>query len=158
MNGEKQSKSEFPTPVVTRYTVQIPHGNNFVKRIRTLLCYWMHPRIAKSNIIVAIDKKKGSEDKEVYVVEFRRSIESENVVTELAVLDPPLKPATHEELLAFGKKHKDISCHGPVMQLGSSLKSRVIGRVVSGFCKNHVGRVLDEGPWSAGYGFLAVRA
>lgn len=157
-----QFKSEFSEPTITSYTITIRHGETFAQRIKRLACNWLHPWITEKNTPVTVDKKKGVEKKEVFTVHFNREIESDDAVAAMATLDPPLKPAVHEDLIAFGTDHKEVQREFPVVQLGSSWEHPGYGRVVSTLHRDDSVRGLDLDDWR-GEGrsrcrFLAVRA
>ena len=158
----KPEKPTFPPPTITLYSIAIRHRDNFAQRIQKLACNWLHPWITAENTPVVVDKKKGVEKKEVFVVHLNRSIGSDDAVAALAALDPPLKPAVHEDLIAFGTDHKEVQREFPIVQLGSSWVHPDYGRVVSYLGRHDSDRVLSlrvwHGEWHAACRFLAVRA
>ena len=152
---------QIPEPKVTSYWIAIRHGDNFAKRLKTLACDWGNEWITEKNTPVRVNKAKGTEKKEVFVIHFDRRIEtSEEVVEAMAALG--YKPADHEDLLAFGTDHPDAQREYPIVQLGSSWGRPGGGRVVSCLDGGGSGRGLGlniwRGGWDSDCGFLAVRA
>ncbi|MBI2039244.1 MAG: hypothetical protein HYT22_03130 [Candidatus Niyogibacteria bacterium] len=104
-------------------------------------------------------KGEGSANVEIQLVHFNRVMESETVIRELDTMG--LRPATLEELLAFGAKYPDIQREFPIVALGS------VWRYASGFrsvpflgrsgAQRHLGLGWFEVRWDENYRFAAVR-
>jgi hypothetical protein len=84
---------------------------------------------------------------------FHESIESQNAVSEMEFLS--LRPATLQELLAFGKTYPGEQVRGPIAALGSSTNHRVPVLSYENY-KRALILATWEGPWQEGARFLAI--
>lgn len=157
---QKPEKPTFPPPTVATYKVKVHHGETHDKRVKAGKYDWVNDWIGQKNTPVVVDKAKGTEDKEVFLLHFNRYMTSEQIVEAMAV--EGYKPAEHEDLLAFGADHPGVQREFPIVQLGSVWVHPDDGRVVSfldGYGSERYLRLSDwDGEWHGGYRFLAVRA
>ncbi|MEK7520415.1 MAG: hypothetical protein AAB581_04220 [Patescibacteria group bacterium] len=116
---------------------------------------WVNDDITAEHFPV---KGKGAAELAVELVHFDRSISSGDAVKEMEKMG--LRPATHEELLAFGAKYPDIQREFPIVALGSS--AQIHGRRFVLFLFRYGSeRFLSlfwwDSFWGADYRFLGVR-
>jgi hypothetical protein len=61
----------------------------------------------------------GRVDLQIILIYFNRYMSNENVLREMDMMVPPLRPATLPELLAFGRTYPDRQCYMNILALGS---------------------------------------
>ncbi len=116
---------------------------------------WVNPEITEANFPKT---RTGSISLNAELLHFNRTISSENALKEMEKLG--FRPATIEELLAFGAKYPELQRQFPIVALGSSC---VLGGDRRVPCLDEVGsgRDLDlywfEDVWYGRYRFLVVR-
>lgn len=105
-------------------------------------------------------KRKGMKELAVKLVHFNnRFISSDDAVKEMDNMG--LRPATHEELLAFGAKYSDMRHKFPIVALGSL--AQVEGGDPRALCldrggsKRGISLIWYAFDWDDKYRFLAVR-
>ncbi len=116
---------------------------------------WMNDDITAERFPI---KGEGIKELVPELIHFNRSISSDNALAELDKMG--LRPATIEELLAFGETFPEMQCKFPIIALGSVC--RVVGnRRVPYLDEDASERNLDllwfGGDWNADCRFLAVR-
>ncbi|MDO8493233.1 MAG: hypothetical protein Q7S19_01675 [bacterium] len=101
-------------------------------------------------------KGEGKVARKAYLVHFDHGISSENAIKELDKQGK--RPATIEELLAFGAKYPEIQRKFPVVALGSSAKvdgDRSVAYLDRYGSARRLHLVWWDGDWNANYRFLA---
>jgi hypothetical protein len=142
-------------PVDSSYPITIDHSLTLNQMIALGKYDWVNPDITADRFPI---KGEGKKKKVVELVHFNRDISSENAVKELKKMG--LRPATIEELLAFGAKYPEIQRKFLVISLGSSCE---LGGRRSVACLRRLGsgRGLNlsfwDGVWGGHYRFLGVR-
>ena len=170
MNNSVQSRDEFrkanglpslqlPTPehvvLPDEFQFIVDYGMDLAMMISVGRYDWVNRDITTDRFPLNGSGKTKVDAKLVY---FGYNISSENVVKELD--KKGFRPATIEELLAFGVTNPEIQRQFPVVALGSVCK--VDGdRVVACLFRSVSGRSLDLGLWHGDwldyFRFLAVR-
>jgi hypothetical protein len=108
-------------------------------------------------------KGSGTVEYEAVLINLGRPADSQEVKSEMAKRG--LRPATIEELLAFGEAYPEVQEEFPVTELGSSyvdvFDARQVATLRSDVPYDHLTRDLDRdwdsGDWNPGVHFLAVR-
>lgn len=144
------------TATTPLYVVAVNYDLSLAAMIRVGQYDWVNSDITSEHFSV---KGKGTKEVALELVHFDRYIESEEAIRELNRRG--LRPATIEELLAFGAKYPKVQRGFPVVALGS------VWRRLPGFSSvpclwgDSVGRSLGlswfEGRWDGDYRVLAVR-
>lgn len=100
-----------------------------------------------------------SQEEEVYLVHFDRSIGSEEVIRELDKMG--LEPADIVQLLAIGEQYPELQRQFPIIALGSVWTrpggSRYVPELWGGAAYRELGLGWFEGDWNPYYRFAAVR-
>ncbi len=103
-------------------------------------------------------KGEGSKDIALELIHFNMAILSKDALSELD--ERGLRPATIEELLAFGTKYPELQRQFPVLALGSiwrQLGDRHVPCLWSGSLERFLSLDWFEGRWDDYFRFLAVR-
>ena len=135
--------------------ISLDYGMSFAEMITQGRYDWTNSDITEERFPV---KGIGKVERTVELIHFGYNISSEDAVKDLAKRG--LRPATIEELLAFGAKYSDLQRKFLIVALGSSAR---VGddRYVPYLCRHDAERGLNLGWWGGGwYGsfrFLAVR-
>lgn len=140
------------TPVELRFTLD--YSMSLQEMIAAGQYDWVNPDITAKRFPLT---GKGTHDLVGKLIHLNRPVSSEEVVAELDKMG--LRPATIEELLAFGAA-PDLQRNFPVLALGSSCLVDS-GRRVACLSRDGAERGLDlywwSGRWNDDYRFLAVR-
>jgi hypothetical protein len=142
-------------PASDTLTITVDHSMSLPEMITAGLYDWVDPEITETKFQA---KGTGKFELNVELIHFSHPISSDNAVEELAKRG--LRPATLEELLAFGAKYREPQFKFPIVALGSSAHVDDSRSVV---CLQRFGVARDlhllwwVGGWSGGYRFLAVR-
>lgn len=149
--GESVSQNLIPETL----TITVDYGLSFVEMIAAGGYDWKNGDITEERFPV---KGIGKVERDVELVHYGYDISSEDAVKDLAKRG--LRPATIEELLAFGTKYPDLQRKFPIVALGSSARVSVF-RYVPCLCGSDARRDLylywcgDD--WDGCCRFLAVR-
>jgi hypothetical protein len=108
---------------------------------------YANPSITEENFPV----EQGSSEVEVVLIHLNRVASNEEVTSEMERLG--LRPATMDELCAFGEQHPDRQRDYPIAALGSVWTDRYGYRYVGYLWEGAYGR--DLGLYWLGYGWLA---
>ncbi|MBI1956993.1 MAG: hypothetical protein HYS44_00845 [Candidatus Niyogibacteria bacterium] len=138
------------------HSVTVNYGLSLAEMIAAGHYDWVNNDITAKRFPV---KGEGVVNVEIQLVHLNCTMESDDILRELDTMG--LRPATIEELLAFGAKYPDIQCEFPIVALGSVCR-RVLGhRRVPCLGWNGAGRRLGLYwfglRWSGGCRFAAVR-
>lgn len=136
-------------------TITVNYGLSFAEMIAAGHYDWTNSDITEERFPV---KGIGKVERNIELIHFGYDIASDDAVKELARRGP--RPATTEELLAFGTKYPELQRKFSIVALGSS--AHVSGRrYVPFLCRLGAKRNLYLFWWGVGwldvYRFLAVR-
>jgi len=132
---------------------------NYSRRLERLIAdgeyTWANPDICTNNYPVV---DKGTVELEFRLIGLDRVVETEAVESELK--NRSLRPATLQELLAYGAICRDMHSQFPIVALGSSWQHPCGGHRVPFIWTGHSGRLLDlywrENRWEEDFHFLAI--
>lgn len=137
------------------YPVTVNYDLSLGEMIEAGRYNWVHSDITSKHFPI---KGEGTKEVVTELVHFNRYMESDVVLRELD--KSSLRPATIEELLAFGAKYPETQRQFPIVVLGSFWWHLGVRLVPFLWCRS-VGRGLDldwsELWWRDHYRFLAVR-
>jgi len=135
------------------FPITVDYNRTLEQMIAACACGYNNKNITAANFPIS---GTGVVEQEIILVDFDHDVESDEVVRELAAMEPTLEPARIEHALAFGEKYPDVQCDRPVVFLGSVWGSRV-----PYLSRWHDERKLslDAGPggWSRSCQFAAIR-
>ncbi len=139
------------------YVVSVDYGKSFEEMVLGGNYDWKNDNINSLNFPI---KGKGTVNVNLELVHFNKSASSKDVLTYLEANG--MRPATIEELLAFGATYPEVQREFPIICLGSFWINRFGNREVPFLCSRHgFERHLDFEwsifAWFEGYRFLAVR-
>ena len=143
------------TSVAPTFRITVDYGKSLAEMILAGHYDWTNSNITEKRFPV---KGSGKVELDLELVHYDHNFSSDDAVKEMAKRG--LRPATIEELLAFGVKYPEEQLKFPVVALGSS--ARVDGgRHVPFLSRDGAERDLNlgwwDGGWRGGYRFLAVR-
>ncbi len=107
-------KAELKTRKV--FPVTVDYNRTLEQMISACACGYNNPNITAANFPIS---GTGIVQQEIILVDFDHDVESDEVVRELAAMEPALEPARIEHALAFGEKYPDVQRERPVLFLGS---------------------------------------
>jgi hypothetical protein len=133
---------------------------NYSRRLERLIAdgeyAWANSDICTKRFPVA---GKGAVELEFRLIGLDRVVETEAVESELR--NRSLRPATLQELLAYGAICRDMHSQFPLVALGSSWQHPCGGHRVPFIWTGRSGRLLDlcwrENRWEEDFHFLAIR-
>ena len=148
--------SEVSTSGATTYPVMIDYADTFEQRLASGRYDWKNDDINKKNFPV---KGDGTVERALELAHYGKNMSTDAV---LAAIDATgYRPATIEELLAFGAKYPDLQREFPIVALGSVWRGWGGNRGVACLYGGDAGRGLHldwlESDWSEHYRFLVVR-
>ena len=141
-----------------KYPVTIDYARSFDVMVATVPYDWLNGDINSKNFTI---EGKGVVTLDLELVYLNNVVSTEEVEAYLETNG--LRPATLEELLAFGATYPDVQQNFPVIALGSSWVNRYGLHLVPYLNWYGYERYLNlnlrsyNGPWSELFRFLAVR-
>ena len=150
-NGSEVSPSN-----ATTYPVTIDYADTFEQRLASGRYDWKNSDINKKNFPV---KGEGTVDRILELAHYAKDMSTDAV---LAAIDAQgYRPATIEDLLAFGAKYPELQREFPIVALGSVWQNWFGNRYVAYLYRVGDKRNLDlywfVHDWRALYRFLVVR-
>src|SRR5258706_720221 len=145
-----------PQPPFPGYPVNVDYSASLEQLVKAGKYDWFNDDITGRNFP---SSEKGTAQVLVYLVNFNRDINSEDVVKELD--RQGLRPATLKELLALGASYPDLQRKDLIVALGSTWRDsggRVRVPCLGGGESNRDLRLFWwDGDWSSYWRFAAVR-
>ena len=139
------------------YPVSVNYDQTLKAMIKAGKYDWTNDNIVQMNF--PHDKSRGIEEITIELIKYDADMESHDVITDLD--SRGLRPATIEELCAFGASYPDVQRQFPMVALGSPWAYRYGNREVPVLITSGSARILDLDWWSnrwlAPYRFAAVR-
>ncbi|MBI4090447.1 MAG: hypothetical protein HY422_00305 [Candidatus Komeilibacteria bacterium] len=148
--------SEVSTSGATTYPVTIDYADTFEQRLASGRYDWKNSDIKEKNFPI---KGEGTVERNLELAHYGKDMSTDAV---LAAIDAQgYRPATIEELLAFGAKYPELQREFPIVALGSVWRHWRGDRHVAYLSRDGDGRGLDlhwiESDWFAVFRFLVVR-
>lgn len=143
-------------PIPTTYPVEIDYTDTFEQRLAAGRYDWKNSDITEKHFPV---KGEGKVKLDLELAHYAKSMSTEAV---LAAIDAQgYRPATIEELLAFGAKYPELQREFPIIALGSVWRDLNGRRDVAFLCggghERYLGLGRVEGDWGGHCRFLVVR-
>lgn len=138
-----------------KFTLEVDYDKSLEEMIAAGRYDWKNSDITADRFPV---KGKGKKKAEVELVHFNRDISSEDAIAEMDKLG--LRPATIEELLAFGAANPDIQRKFPIVALGSVAEvsgSRFVAYLRRVWSERSLSLGWFAFDWNPDCRFLAVR-
>lgn len=147
--------NEQDAPSTTTYPVEIDYNDTFEQRLGAGRYDWKNPHIKEKNFPV---KSKGKVNRVLELVHFGKFMSTEAV---LAAIDAQgYRPATIEELLAFGAKYPELQREFPIVELGSVWRDwdddLSVAYLVRDGSRRNLGLGRVEDGWYGRFRFLVV--
>ena len=145
-------------PIMAKnYPVVIDYSDSFQQRLDAGRYDWKNSDITEKHFPV---KGEGRIQIDLDLMHFDRRMKTENVLA--AIEAQGYRPATIEELLAFGATYSELQREFPIVALGAVWQRGHGDRRVATLCKDRDRRHLDfslyyGGAWESHYRFLVVR-
>lgn len=109
-----EKRVEDPSAIVT-YPVTVLYGLSLEEMVKRGRYDWVNEHITQTNF--PRPKRRKQKGAVIELIKFDKAMESDDVIAELDKMG--LRPATIEELLAFGEMYPDVQREFPVVALGS---------------------------------------
>lgn len=135
------------------FKIVVDHSLSLEEMINLGKYDWKNDHINSNNFQI---KGEGKSELDTELINFNKLISSEDAFKELDIKG--LRPATIEELLAFGSQHPEEQRKFPIVGLGSSCEvrgDRYVPYLGSDVSPRHLGLDCWDGDWSARFSFLA---